>query len=175
MAEEKNNSKPRRVQGQDIDYGKSLLNWSFPEYIQYSRSKSWYIIIGILLVIVVFYALLTGNLLFALFLILFGLVLVLQTRRSPSNVEFKISEKGIAIGERFYDWSDINNFRFVYKPPEVKRLYIDLKNVLLPDFSVPLKDQEPGKIRKILKNYLEEDVEKTEETIIDRLGRWLKI
>lgn len=160
---------------ENIEREKSVLSWHFPEYIQYERSKGWYIIAGSILIIAVLYTILTGNFLFALFLILFGLIFILQARRSPASVKFDIFESGISIGEKFYDWNDIKNFRIVYKPPETKRLYIDIKNVLLSDFSVPLEDQSPDKVRVFLKKYLKEDLDKSEENIIDRLGRWLKV
>ncbi|MCH7758960.1 hypothetical protein IID20_01225 [Patescibacteria group bacterium] len=154
---------------------KIILSWQFPEYIQYERGRSWYVVIIIFLAVLVIYSIITVNLLFALFLILFGLVLILQVRRSPAKVEFKIGEQGITVGEKFYEWDDINNFRLVYKPPETKRLYIDLKNTFFADFSVPLEEQKVDKVREVLNNYLTEDLEKKEETLIDRLGRWMKI
>ena len=91
------------------------------------------------------------------------------------DVLCNIFEDGIAVGSQFYEWSDIKNFRIVYQPPEVKKLYIDLKNNLLQDFSIPLEDQSPLMVRDILKKYLKEDLTKTEETLTDRLNRWLRI
>ncbi|MDA2922297.1 hypothetical protein MYX07_03465 [Patescibacteria group bacterium AH-259-L07] len=161
--------------GKEINRGKTLLTWSFSEYIEYERSRGWYVILIFLLGAGIIYAVLTANFLFALFLILFGLIVTLQLRHPPLQVAFTISENGLGIGARFYEWDDMRNFRIVYKPPEIKRLYIDLKNILSPDFSVPLEDQAPDEIRKVLKKYLEEDTEKKEETLIDRASRWMKI
>ncbi|MBL7141499.1 hypothetical protein ISS21_00130 [Patescibacteria group bacterium] len=157
------------------DHGQVILKWYFPEYTQYQRSKSWYVIVGLVLVIAIFYSFLTANFLFTLFLVLFGLIFILHLRRTPIKVEFKIFEDGLMVGARFYEWSEIRNFRLVYRPPETKRLYLDLKSVLIPDLSVSLEDQNPLEIRKALKEYLEEDLSKEEETLIDRLNRWLKI
>lgn len=158
-----------------IDRGKEIIAWNFSEYIEYERSKGWHVSLVILLGAGIIYAIATTNFLFALFLILFGIIVSLQLRHPPLQVEFTISEKGLGIGQRFYDWDDIRNFRIVYKPPEVKRLYIDLKNILSPDFSVPLENQDPEKVRKVLKKYLEEDKEKKEETLTDRVSRWIKL
>lgn len=91
------------------------------------------------------------------------------------EVDLKIFEDGLMIGLNFYEWSEIKNFRLVYRPPEIKRIYFDLNNVLAPEISAPLEEQDPIEIRKILKNYLEEDLDRPEETLIDRLNRWLKI
>ncbi|MDA2936360.1 hypothetical protein MYX06_04040 [Patescibacteria group bacterium AH-259-L05] len=160
---------------QKINRGKELLAWNFSEYIEYERSRGWYVMLIILLSAGVIYAILVTNFLFALFLILFGLIVSLQLRHPPLRVEFTVSENGLSIGARFYEWDDIRNFRIVYKPPEIKRLYIDLKNILSPDFSVPLETQDPDEIREAFKKYLEEDTEKKEETLIDRASRWMKI
>jgi len=157
------------------DHGQILLAWNFPEHVQYQRDKSWYIISGCVLLLFVLYSLFTANFLFALFLILFGLIVFLHSKRSPLEVEFKIFEDGLIVGSKFYEWTEIKNFHLVYRPPEVKRLYFDLKKVLIPDISVSLENQNPLEVRKILKKYLDEDTERTEETIIDRLSRWLKI
>lgn len=184
MVEEKSSSAPASAKAmadkkasadKEINRGKTLLTWNFSEYIEYERSKGWYVILIFLLGAGVIYAVLVANFLFALFLILFGIIVSLQLRRPPLQVEFTIFENGLGIGVRFYQWDDIRNFRIVYKPPEIKRLYIDLKNVLSPDFSVPLENQDPDEIRKIVKKYLKEDTEKKEETLIDRASRWLKI
>lgn len=160
----------------DPIYGELLLGWSFPEYAHHKRSFKWYLLISSVLALIIFYSFLTGNFLFAFFLILFAIIIFSSDHRAPRKVSFGIFEDGIKIGEsKFYTWSDINNFHLVYQPPQVKRLYIDLKNVLLTDLSVPLGNQDPLKIRKILREYLEEDLDRENETLMDRLNRWLKI
>jgi len=103
------------------------------------------------------------------------LIIVLSSKREPLKVSFKIFEDGIMIGRNFYEWDQMNNFWIIYDPPRVKRLYIDLKGTLLRDFSVPLQDKDPVKIRRILKQYLPEDLTRQYETLADRLNRWLKI
>ena len=157
------------------DHGQILSEWKFPEYVQYQRSFSWYLVIGLIFIIALIYSFSTANFLFTIFLILFGLVIFLHFKRVPIEVDFKIFEDGLKLGAKFYEWSEIKNFRLVYRPPETKRLYFDLKSVLTPEISVPLEKQDPLEIRKTLGEYLEEDLEREEETLIDRLNRWLKI
>ncbi|MFA6146419.1 MAG: DUF5673 domain-containing protein [Patescibacteria group bacterium] len=160
---------------QNIDHGKKFLSWQFPEYIKYEREKSWYIIVGLISLGIIIYSIVTANILFVILLILFMTIITLHNRHEPMDVLCDIFEDGIAVGSQFYEWSDIKNFRIVYQPPDVKKFYIDLKNNLLQDFSIPLEDQSPLMVRDILKKYLKEDLSKTEETLTDRLNRWLKI
>lgn len=161
--------------GKKEDHGQILLNWKFPEYTQHQRGPLWYVVVGLVFTFVFVYSFLTANFLFIVFLILFGLIIFLHFKRVPMEVNLKIFEDGLMIGLNFYEWSEIKNFRLVYRPPEIKRIYFDLNNVLAPEISAPLEEQDPIEIRKILKNYLEEDLDRPEETLIDRLNRWLKI
>ncbi len=169
-------TRPKTEQIKDPIYGRLLLGWTFPEYARHKRNFKWHLLISLVLASVIFYSFLTGNFLFVVFLILFAVIIFSSDHRSPSKVSFDIFEDGIKLGEnKFYAWSDIKNFHLVYQPPQVKRLYIDLKNAFLSDLSVPLGDKDPLKIRKILKEYLEEDLDRENETLMDRLNRWLKI
>ncbi len=163
------------MQAENKNYGKTILSWKFYEHNQRQRGKSWYVVNGLILLFFIVYAVSTANFLFAIIIFLFGLVVFLNTRRSPLEIEFRILEDGITIGSKFYEWMEMKNFHLVYRPPETKRLYFDLKNVLIPDVSVPLEKQNPLEVRKALKEYLEEDTERKEENIVDRLNRWLKI
>ena len=157
------------------EHGQLLLEWSFNEYAQPERGLSWYIIAGIFFVGMIVSAILSRNFLFVLILILLAFIIIIHSRRSPMRVDLKIFEDGVQVGSRFYEWRDLKSFRIVYEPPEVKRLYFDLRPFLLPDFSVPLEDQNPLKVREILKKYLPEDLTKEYETLLDRLNRWFKV
>ncbi len=157
------------------DHGQILLNWKFPEYTQHQRGSLWYIVIGLIFISVFIYSFLSSNFLFIVFLVLFGLIIFLHFKRVPLEVDLKLFEDGLMLGLNFYEWSEIKNFRLVYRPPEIKRVYFDFKSALTPEISAPLEEQDPIEVRKILKRYLEEDLDRPEETLIDRLNRWLKI
>ncbi len=157
------------------EHGKLLLEWRFDEYVKLKRGPSWYIIFGILFVAVLVYSIITRNFLFTLILILLVFIVIVRTRQTPLRIDLKIFEDGVRVGSRFYEWRDLKSFRIVYEPPEVKRLYFDLRSWLYPDFSISLEDQNPLKVREVLKQYLPEDLTKEYETIFDKLNRWLKI
>ena len=43
-------------------------------------------------------------------IILFAIILFLQSHQLPPQVDFKITELGIIVGGRFYTYSEFNNF-----------------------------------------------------------------
>lgn len=157
------------------EHGKKLAEWKFSEYVKYERSPAWYVGLGIIEAAIIIYSILSKNFLFALIAILVGMILVLHSKREPTELHCQIFEDGIQVGSTFYEWDDIKKFRIVYEPPAVKLLYIDIKSILMPDFSVSLNNQNPLEIRQILKTYLVEDLEKQYETLTDRVNRWLRL
>lgn len=157
------------------DHGEVLMEWRFPEHEKKERGPLWYLIGITVLAVTVILCFISGNFLFAVFLILFALIIFLDIKRPTLDVDFKVYEEGLKLGSRFYEWSEINNFSVVYRPPEVKNLYLELDKKLSPEISISLEDQNPVKVREILNDYLEEDLERKDESFFDRISRWLKI
>lgn len=156
-------------------HGKILASWTFQEFIKYQRNIGWYIITSLVSIGLLIWAILTANFLFALIIILAAIIVILHRRREPSEIAFQITEDGIKIGSKFYEWEDLKNFWIIYEPPEVKSLYINSRNPLTPALSVPIGDKNPVEIRRILLDYIEEDLTKKDESATDQLEKWMKL
>ena len=96
--------------------GDILHEWSVSEYDQHNRNRAWYILMTFLGVGFVAYALMTDNFLFALVIILFAIIMFLQTHQDPIVIPFKITELGIMINNRFYSYSELDGFYVIYNP-----------------------------------------------------------
>ena len=90
-------------------------------------------------------------------------------------VSFKITEDGIAINGKLYEYKVIKNFYIIYEPPEVKTLYFEPKSLLSPRIPIALEDQNPVEIRQILRQYLTEDIDREDEPVSDQTSRLLKL
>lgn len=152
------------------------MQWEFPEYETYERGPAWYVIMIGLGLIFFIYAIINGNFLFALILLLFALILFTYQRSTPMQIPFVIYETGVQIGDRFYLYREIESFSVVYEPPLVKTLYIVPRaSVLKRDVSIPLDDHDPIQVRSLLLDHVEEDLTREEESSNDALRRLLKI
>ncbi|MFA4830585.1 MAG: hypothetical protein WC862_00415 [Patescibacteria group bacterium] len=151
--------------------GDVLHEWTIQEYERHERGVLWYILgitIGLGLVL---FAMFTGNFLFALIIILFAVILFLQSHQEPLQIPFKISELGIIVSNRFYAWSEFSFFYIIYEPPHVKTLFLETSSTFRPVLRIPLLDMNPIEIRHTLKEFLKEDVDKEEEPLTDRMAR----
>lgn len=156
--------------------GRVLHEWSFPAYEQHDRSLAWYIFMGVFGVVLLVYSLFDGNFLFAVIILLTAVYIYTNARNTPEQVPFRIHETGLQIADDFYLFKDIENFAIIYEPPEVKTLYIvRLTGVLHKEFSIPLLDQDPVAVRAVLLNFVEEDIDRENESRRDRIHKVLKI
>ena|SRR3989338_108954 len=160
---------PKQIDEQTL-VGGILHEWTIQEYERHERGTFWYVFMISIGLALVLYALATQNFLFALIIILFAIILFLQSHQEPLQVQFQITELGVIISRRFYTWSEFNNYYIIYEPPHVKTLFLDTVSTLRPALRVPLLDMNPNEIRHTLSQYLSEDVEK-EEPLSDRMAR----
>ncbi len=166
---------PKDLTKEDAIVGKIVYQWVVKEFEKYDRNKRWYFMTGMAGLILFVYAVISGNYLFALIVVLFAIIMYLQDMLEPAEVPFAITTTGIILGKKFYRYSELKNFWMIYTPPQVKNLYFGLDNVFKHRLQVPLMDYDPRPIRDYLRGYLTEDLEQEEEPLSDRFARLFRI
>jgi len=154
---------------------KDLLNWQFPEYQEHHHSKRWWTVFGVIGIALMLFAILNGNFLFALILIMVAAIIIFRHYHEAEEVTFRATEQGIEVDSKFYQWRDIKSFWLAYEPPQVKTLILEFNSSLRPHMSIALQEQNPLEVRDILGEYIEEDLERESEPTSDALGRILKL
>jgi len=155
--------------------GTVKLAWSMPEFQDYTRNRNWYIIASTIGLLLIVYSIFTANLLFGIIIIIAGVTLVKMDNSKPENIEFAITTKGIVVGDSFHEYSELHNFYIIYEPPEIENLFIEFNNIIKPRINIPLFDQDPMAVRKLLKKYMDEDLDKEGEPISEAIGKILKL
>lgn len=155
-------------------HGKTLLRWTFSEFVRHQRSKRWYAVAAVVGVATFFWAIISGNPLFAIILILIAIVYVSLNQRRPRLIPIAITEDGIEIDRDFYAWKDIQHFWIVYQPPTVKKLFFRFTGVLRPNLTIQLGKENPVTIRKTLLQFIPEDLN-GDEPASEQLSRLLKL
>ncbi|MBI2436578.1 MAG: hypothetical protein HYV41_02430 [Candidatus Magasanikbacteria bacterium] len=156
--------------------GEVLHEWSVPEYEQHVRNTAWFVIMGILSLAFIAYAIFTGNFLFALIIVLFGIIIFLQSHQEPIIIPFRITDMGLVINNRFYTFSEFDKFYVIFNPhDDAKMLYVETHSLTRPTIRVPLMDMDPNEVRMTLREFMEEDLEKEEEPFSDMFARKWRI
>ncbi|MBU2228918.1 hypothetical protein KJ810_00765 [Patescibacteria group bacterium] len=170
--------KPDPVKDETVpteNVGKTILQWKFPEYEEHVRGFVWYIVTGIISISLLIYAIIVSNFLFAIIIVIVDLIILIQINRKPDRIDFKITDEGVVIGTSFTPYKNISNFWIVYNPPKVKTLYINYKATIRPDITIPLENKNPLRVREVLLQYIEEDLEKEEESNSEQIRKFLKL
>jgi len=152
-----------------------MCAWQVDEYPNHERSRFWYVTGAIAGVALIIYAIATANFLFAVIILMSGIIMLLSTFQPPDKTVVAIATSGIVIGGTFYNYKDIKDFSIIYEPPEVKTLYVDFQQPWQPLVSIPLEDTDPNKIRECLLPFCLENLDRTEETLTDVVRRVYKL
>ena len=159
-----------------------LFQWEFLEHHAHQRSMLWYAVAGAFSAALFVWATVTANYLFGLMIVLFVFILFLHDVKKAETMRFVITAQGLRLGfahepesERTIPWRDLRQFWILYEPPKVKTLYFTYKSFWSPHLVIPLQDEDPVKIRRALKKYLDEDTTKEREPLADVLRRALHL
>ncbi len=166
----------------------SSISWKFPDWERKERGRRWYILAGIFIAICLFASFFdiknwrpvfmgyNSNFLFALIIVLAGIVMFINERRDPLEIEFFADGDGVQIGEKFYDYDILKDFSILYKPKDsLARLYFEFKNPVRPRISLAIEEQDPIAIRNFFLRYLPEDLERLNEPLSEQLTKVLRL
>ncbi|MFC1609267.1 hypothetical protein ACFL3M_03710, partial [Patescibacteria group bacterium] len=139
-----------------------------PEYEHYPKERNWYIAVGLILSAIIIYAIIINAPIMAITFILIGIVGYLYLEKEPGIIKFQITHDGVIAGKEIYEFETIDSFWIFYnKQSQMISLHTD--SWLLPYIHIPIHDQDPAKIRKILIDFIPEA--KHEPNIIDIIER----
>lgn len=156
-------------------YGEPVLAWEVDEYPRVERSRRWYVLASLVATALIIYAVVTANFLFAVIVLMIGVITLATSFSEPTRVEVIFTTLGMVVGSRFYEYRAIKDFSLAYNPPLVKNLYVTFTSPLTPFLSIPLEDTDPNEIREHLMAYCQENLDRTEESLTDRLQRMYKL
>jgi hypothetical protein len=92
--------------------------------------------------------------------------------KRPRAIECGITYQGIMVDSIIYPYADLESFWIFYEPPDFKVISLKHKKPYLPHIQIPLGEEDPMEIRKILMELLTETEQ--EEAFSDKMARYLK-
>jgi hypothetical protein len=150
------------------------INWEAPEFEYQHKNILWYWTTIVLAVLFLALAIWQKNFLFAVFIVISEILVLIWGSAEPRILEFKINSEGIFIGEnKFYSWNKISNFSFNQSILEgFNVLKINFKTGLLGGIFILLPIELTDLVRDFLNSQKIEEVE-YEEHFFDTLQKFL--
>ncbi len=134
-----------------------MLSWNVVEAPAVKKSIDWFWAVGIIIVSLAIIAIVFGNPLFGIFLIVVFFTLFILSHKRPQTVRYALTKDGIVEGDRFFPFTDIKHFYVDETTYLVPTLLIDIKRWFLPIVSIPLPVEiRPDDVRMYLRPKLME-------------------
>lgn len=130
------------------------IEWDAHEYEHKERSEDWFWAVGILTLAVSIAAIIFGNYIFAILILLSAFSLALFINRPPETIHVLADETGITKKNIKYPFDSLRSFWIDVDHPH-KKIILRSKKMLVPLIVVPLGEEvDPDRLRKTLEKCL---------------------
>ncbi len=147
------------------------ITWRAPEHEHIEREPRWFFGLGLVALLLVIFAIWQKSFFFAFFIVLSTILMMFFARNKPEHVNFKIDEKGLTIGNRFYGFRDFEEFAYRDFPGRRDELVFKRKIFFNPIIKIPIDERIAGGVLEMLRGKVKE-VEH-EETLMELFSDWL--
>jgi len=132
------------------------IHWKALEFEYKEKSTDWYWTLGIVAVAGTLIAIILGNILFAVFIIIATFTVVLYASKHPKNINFEMSMRGIQAGHILYQFSTLESFWIEEGREGSLKLLLTSKNTFALQIIIPLANAPTDDLREYLNRYLPE-------------------
>jgi hypothetical protein len=132
------------------------ITWEAPEFEYRLKGVSWYWISIIAAVVILGLAVWQRNFLFGFFIVIAEIMVLVWGNREPEMVKFKLTEKGVSVGEaEFHAYEEIAGFSLYDGHDENwPNLSFEFRRRLKPALKIKLPKNRGAEIQKTLKLFL---------------------
>ena len=131
--------------------------WDAHEYEHKERSPDWFWAVGIISISIAIAAVIFGNIIFGILVLIGAFTLSLFANRPPSTLHIVIDEKGISRGKIRYPYSTLESFWIDTEHPH-KKIILRSEKMFMPLIIVPLGNEvEIEELHDNLSQFLSEE------------------
>ncbi len=133
------------------------IEWDAHEYEHKERTQDWFWAVGIITFAVAITAVILGNVIFAILIMIAAFSLALFINRPPETIHVVIDEKGITRGRVRYPYSSLKSFWIDTEHPHNKIL-LRSEKLLMPLIVIPLDSSaDEDRLENTLSQFLEKE------------------
>jgi hypothetical protein len=132
-----------------------LITWEAPEHYHTEKSSDWYWAVGIITLSLATVAIIFGQIIPALFVIIAAAVLVMHVSHPVRVHTVEINDRGVLVGDIFYPFLALESFCVPHDefPP---KLIIKSQRLLMPLIIIYIEGVDSEEVRTIMLRYIAE-------------------
>ncbi len=134
------------------------IRWEAHEHEHADKSADWFWALGIIVLSGAITALLFGNILFAILIVIGGATMGLLGSTPARVRRFALTPRGIMIDDSLYPYQMLAAFWVQHPTADTPAmLIVDANQFLSPHMIIPLDDNDPDLVREYLLDFLPEE------------------
>jgi flagellar motor component MotA len=132
-----------------------LITWDAPAHLYVEKRTDWYWAVGLITLALAAVALLFGEVITGIFIVVGASALVLHASHPPKTVHHEINDRGIMTDSTLYPFLSLDSFWIPHDelPPKI---ILKSRKLLMPYIVMYIDEVDPEKIREILLKYIAE-------------------
>jgi hypothetical protein len=131
------------------------ISWEAYEH-HHTRESDWFWILGIFAVATSIAAMLLGNVLLGILILLGSVVASIAAMRDPKIVSYAVSQRGVRIDETLYPYTTLECFCIDEKGPMGPQLFVKSEKLFMPLLILPLPADAERDIENLISSRLPE-------------------
>ena len=148
------------------------MEWDAHEYEHKERNPDWFWAVGIISVAIAITAIIFGNIIFGILVLLAAFTLSMFASRPPQHLNVTVDERGISKGKVRYPFTTLKSF-WIDTEHSHKKIILQSEKMLMPLIVVPLADEvDVDELHENLSLFLSEEFHSLPfvERLLERLG-----
>ncbi len=148
------------------------VTWEAPEHMHDPKETDWYWVLGIVTLALVVAAVLLGNTLFGLLVLIGGVVVGIAASRPPKLVQYAITTRGIRIDTNIYPYSTLEAFYIDEEGLNAPQLLVRSVKMFMPLLILPIPPEYIDEIEEMVASRIPEEYmeEPLASRVLDILG-----
>ena len=152
---------------------KEPIAWTAPEGVKVHRELWWYIAFGVILIGLMALAILVfKSPTFAILLPIMTVALFFLSEKTPQNINYAISPKGVYVGDKLYDFSEFRAFGITRENNQHSAILLPVKR-FSPGLTLYFSEKEGEKIVDMLGARL--PMQEIKPDALEKLIRMIKL
>jgi len=113
------------------------IEWHAHEHYPFEHSADWFWALGIIAIASTATAIIFGNILFGILILMAGIAMGILARKTPYESHFILTPRALIIDSAKYAVSDLKAF-WIHEDRETPLLLVDTPRFMTPDLVIPL-------------------------------------
>jgi len=149
----------------------ALISWNAPEHLHKEKRPDWYWSVGIVTLALAAVAIIFGNIITGIFVLVAAVALVLHASHPPRTIYHEVNDRGIIIHDTLYPFLTLDSF-WIPHDEFPGKLIVKSRKLFMPYIVIYIDEVDPEDVRQVMLRYIAETEhhEPLIKHILERVG-----